>query len=141
MRRPNALRPLRPPRNPLRSGLRVTPRTCVQLPASRTSLRARSAADLVHAVLRRLSPRDWEIVHLLHQHRVLTTQHVCDALFPSRRTAEMRLLDLYQLRVVDRFRPFTRSGSGAVPLDPGRGRCPPHRLGARRRLEAARLAP
>jgi protein involved in plasmid replication-relaxation len=62
-------------------------------------------------VLRRLSPRDWQIIRYLHAHRVLTTQHIADALFPSTRTTEMRLLDLYRLRVVDRFRPFTRTGS------------------------------
>ena len=90
----------------------MRPRTSVHVSApSRSSLRARSAADLVHTVLRRLSPRDWQIIRYLHAHRVLTTQHITDALFPSTRAAEMRLLNLYQLRVVDRFRPFAHSGS------------------------------
>jgi Replication-relaxation len=66
---------------------------------------------LVHAVLRRLTSRDWQIIRLLHNHRVLTTHHICDAFFPSPRAAEMRLLDLYYQRVVDHFRPLAPSGS------------------------------
>lgn len=65
----------------------------------------------MHSVLRRLTPRDWQLIHLVHDHRVLTTHHICDALFPSPRAAEMRLLDLYRQRVVDHFRPLAPSGS------------------------------
>ncbi len=90
----------------------MTPRTSIHLQgSSRQLVRPRGAAELIHLVLGRLSPRDWQLIRLLHEHRVLTTHHICDALFPSKRRAEMRLLDLYQLRVVDRFRPFARTGS------------------------------
>jgi hypothetical protein len=87
----------------------MTPRTSIH--SSRQLVRPRGTAELIHLVLGRLTPRDWQLIRLLHEHRVLTTQHVCDALFPSKRRAEMRLLDLYRLRVVDRFRPFSRTGS------------------------------
>jgi len=52
-----------------------------------------------------LTERDRQIVRLLAEHRVLTTRQVCDAAFDSLRRAEVRLLRLYRLRVVDRFRP------------------------------------
>ena len=90
----------------------MTPRTSIHIQgSSRQLVHPRGAAELIHLALGRLTPRDWQLIRLLHEHRVLTTQHVCDALFPSKRRAEMRLLDLYRLRVLDRFRPFSRTGS------------------------------
>jgi len=68
-------------------------------------------AGLMHQVLGRLSDRDRLIVRLLYRHRVLTTQQVCAAAFPSVRRAEMRMRDLHEIRVVDRFRPLVATGS------------------------------
>jgi hypothetical protein len=65
----------------------------------------------MHQVLGRLSERDRLIVRLLYRHRVLTTQQVSAAAFPSARRAEMRMRDLHEMRVVDRFRPLVATGS------------------------------
>jgi len=65
----------------------------------------------MHQVLGRLSERDRLIVRLLYRHRVLTTQQVRAAAFPSVRRAEMRMRDLHEMRVVDRFRPLLATGS------------------------------
>jgi hypothetical protein len=67
-----------------------------------------------HHLLRvasRLTDRDHELIRLLYQHRVLTSSQVCDIAFSSVRRAEARLHALYQLRVVDRFRPQQWPGS------------------------------
>jgi hypothetical protein len=58
-----------------------------------------------------LTPRDRRIIHLLYEHRVLTSLQVCDVAFWSVRRAEARLHTLYELRVVDRFRPHQWPGS------------------------------
>ena len=65
----------------------------------------------MHQVLGRLSERDRLIVRLLYRHRVLTTQQVSAVAFPSVRRAEMRMRDLHEMRVVDRFRPLVATGS------------------------------
>ncbi len=54
----------------------------------------------------RLTDRDRLLIRLLFEHRVLTTAQVCDIAFDSLRKAQLRLNVLYELRVVDRFRPF-----------------------------------
>lgn len=58
-----------------------------------------------------LTPRDRQIIRLLYEHRVLTSRQVCDVAFSSVRRAEARLHTIYELRVVDRFRPHQWSGS------------------------------
>lgn len=58
-----------------------------------------------------LTERDRLVIRLLYQHRVLTSLQVCDVAFSSVRRAEARLHALYELRVVDRFRPHQWPGS------------------------------
>src|SRR5438105_7057155 len=58
-----------------------------------------------------LTERDRVLVRLLFEHRVLTSLQVCDVAFSSVRRAEARLHALYELRVVDRFRPHQWPGS------------------------------
>jgi hypothetical protein len=58
-----------------------------------------------------LTLRDRRIIRLLYEHRLLTSLQVCDIAFSSVRRAEARLPTLYQLRVVDRFRPHQWPGS------------------------------
>ncbi|HVA61357.1 MAG TPA: replication-relaxation family protein [Mycobacteriales bacterium] len=77
---------------------------------------ARSKVDdaALLALAGRLTDRDRLLVELLAQHRVFTTDQVSDLAFGSVRRAEARLAQLYQLRVVDRFRP--RRYAGSAPL-------------------------
>jgi hypothetical protein len=59
----------------------------------------------------RVTVRDRYLCSLLLDHQVLTTGQLRQVCFPSERTAQLRLVQLHQLRVVDRFRPLTTTGS------------------------------
>jgi hypothetical protein len=82
-------------------------------PAGRrpTAVRPRADHDLVSAVARRLTPRDRLLCQVLFDHKVLTTEQVTDLCFENPTTARHRLSALYELRVLDRFRPFRPVGS------------------------------
>jgi hypothetical protein len=54
----------------------------------------------------RLTERDRSILRLLRSHRVFTTEQLTHLFFDSVNTAQHRLSVLYQLRLVDRFRPL-----------------------------------
>ena len=73
----------------------------------------RPRADQTHvaSVARRLTPRDRLLCRTLFDHKVLTTEQVTDLCFEKLTTARHRLTALYQLRVLDRFRPFRSVGS------------------------------
>jgi protein involved in plasmid replication-relaxation len=78
----------------------------------KTATRPRVTDDLVMDAASRLTDRDHDILRMVHQHRVLTTEHICDLFFDNETTARHRLTKLYQLRLVDRFQPMTpRHGS------------------------------
>ncbi|MET8759864.1 replication-relaxation family protein [Lentzea sp. NPDC004782] len=51
---------------------------------------------------------------MLAEHKVLTTQQIVELCYPSTRSANHRLLDLYKWRVVDRFQPFVTSGTAPM---------------------------
>ena len=87
--------------------------TALVRPAGRRPLpvRPRADHDLVASVARRLTPRDRLLCQVLFDHKVLTTEQVADLCFDSLTTARHRLTALYQLRVLDRFRPFRPVGS------------------------------
>jgi hypothetical protein len=82
-------------------------------PAGRrpTAVRPRADHDLVSSVSRRLTPRDRLLCQVLFDHKVLTTEQVTDLCFANLTTARHRLTELYELRVLDRFRPFRPVGS------------------------------
>lgn len=85
-------------------GGRIGPRTTLWMlkhPQSETALHAASF----------LTSRDRKICLDLYEHKVLTTNHLRDLYFDSRRVAERRLLKLYQHGVVQRFRPALERGS------------------------------
>ena len=63
----------------------------------------------------RLTERDRVLIRLVYEHRVLTTAQVCDIGFDSLRKAQLRMNVLYELRVVDRFRPFRGPNLPAQP--------------------------
>jgi len=63
-----------------------------------------------------LTARDWTILGLLDEHRVLTAPQLCDLAFNDPTTARHRLAALYRLKVVNRFRPPPEElGGGSRP--------------------------
>jgi hypothetical protein len=73
--------------------------------------RLRADGDIVTTVARRLTPRDRKLCHVLFDHRVLTTGQITELCFGSPITAQHRLVTLYRLRVLDRFRHYRHVGS------------------------------
>ena len=73
--------------------------------------RAANTTDHQAALAGRLTARDRWILHMLHEHRVLTTHHLTALAFPSPRAARLRLRELYLWSVLDRFQPHTPTGS------------------------------
>lgn len=72
----------------------------------------RRFASLESELLRiahRLTERDRRIVHSVHRLRVLTCEHLTDLFFDSSEVARHRLLALYRLRLLERFRPRPRA--------------------------------
>jgi hypothetical protein len=63
----------------------------------------------------RLTERDRQIVLDCYEHHVLTTGQIERLHFTGARTARERLSVLYELRVLDRFRPPWRRGEGSTP--------------------------
>jgi hypothetical protein len=62
----------------------------------------------------RLTERDRWLCEMLFQHKVLTTNNVCDLAFDNLTTTRHRLTELHALRLVDRFRPWRVAGSAAL---------------------------
>ncbi|WP_419995014.1 replication-relaxation family protein [Streptomyces boninensis] len=79
-------------------------------PTERTVLSAVSLARLAA----RLTPRDRWLAHMLYEHRVLTSHQIAQLAFVSHRAANLRLLELYKSRVVERFQPFVTSGTAPM---------------------------
>ncbi len=78
------------------------------------SLRSRSSfrsASLITSYSHRLTRRDFEILIELYEHRVLTTPQVFELHFETHTRASKRMLQLYRLGLVERFRPHTPTGS------------------------------
>jgi len=75
--------------------------------SSRRGRRPGRVSDrLVLDVASSLTDRDRQILRLLRWHRVLTTSQVHAMFFGDRNTAQHRMARLYELRLVERFRPF-----------------------------------
>jgi hypothetical protein len=60
---------------------------------------------MIFDVASSLTDRDRQILRLIRWHRVLTTNQVHLMFFTDRNTAQHRMARLYQLRLVERFRP------------------------------------
>jgi hypothetical protein len=69
------------------------------------SARLRVRSDDVFRVANRLTQRDRDILRLLSDHRVFTTEQLTDVFFSNPTTARHRLTELHRLRLVDRFKP------------------------------------
>jgi len=67
---------------------------------------------LIFDVASSLTERDREILRLLRWHRVLTTGQVSAMFFSDRNTAQHRMARLYELRLVERFRPLCHGRDG-----------------------------
>jgi Replication-relaxation len=77
--------------------------------------RRESVADQLARLAGRLTDRDRAILHLIGEHRVLTTGQLAAVFFASQDRAEHRLRQLTQASVLARFRPHTRHGEGSAP--------------------------
>jgi hypothetical protein len=80
----------------------------------RASGRLARSPGLLAALAARLTTRDRWLLRMLHEHRVLTTTQITQLAFGTTRAATARLLTLYQLRAIDRFRPLTATGSAPL---------------------------
>ena len=69
-------------------------------------------AEHAFELARHLTERDREVALCLYEQQVLTTDQLALLFFSSKRRAQDRLLFLYRQRVVDRFYPASRFGSG-----------------------------
>ena len=76
---------------------------------------ARVGAAAIAALATRLTERDRQVALACYEHRVLTTEQLRRLHFGSSRRARWRLECLYQLRVLDRFRPPRERGQGSSP--------------------------
>lgn len=61
-----------------------------------------------------LTPRDRWLARVVGEHRVFTSTQLAQLAFASARTANQRLLQLYQWRVLDRFQPLLAIGSAPI---------------------------
>jgi len=88
-----------------------------RLPKGSSALRSparRSVGELRLSLARRLTDRDREIVRALGRYRVLTTDQLAEMFFDTRRRAQVRLVRLHEIGVLDRFEPH-RSSWGRRP--------------------------
>lgn len=70
-------------------------------------------AEQVAALAWRLTARDRWIIRMIHEHRVLTTDQLTAMAFPSERSGQIRLRELFLASVLDRFQPYTPAGAVA----------------------------
>jgi hypothetical protein len=76
--------------------------------------RPRVTPELIAVLATRLRPRDTWLLELLHEHRVLTTHQIHQLAFSSISAATHRMLTLWRLRAVERFRPAVAAGSAPL---------------------------
>lgn len=76
---------------------------------------SRLTASAVIKLASHLTERDRRIALDCYEHNVLTTDQIQRLHFTSTRIAQVRLQRLYQLRVLERFRPGPRAGEGSHP--------------------------
>jgi hypothetical protein len=81
---------------------------------SAVPVRPRVSPELIATLATRLTPRDRWLLEILHEHRVLTTHQIQQLAFPSVSTTTHRLLALWRLRALERFRPAMATGSAPL---------------------------
>ena len=77
----------------------------------RDTPRLRNSAEHLAWLARHLTPRDRWLIRMLYEHKVFTTHQIVDLAFPTRRAANLRLLNLHQWGVMHRFQPHRDRGS------------------------------
>jgi Replication-relaxation len=87
----------------------MTARTHVPLRSRSSS--SRSTASSITSYAHRLTKRDYQILIELHEHRVLTTPQIFELHFDTLTRTSKRMLQLYRLGLVERFRPHVPTGS------------------------------
>jgi hypothetical protein len=80
----------------------------------RATPRAATTAEHHARLAARLQPRDRWLARMLFEHKVLTSHQIAQLAWPSLRAANLRLLQLYRWRVLDRFQPFVTVGSAPM---------------------------
>ncbi|MFD4559070.1 replication-relaxation family protein [Streptomyces sp. NPDC058469] len=80
----------------------------------RLSLRHATTSGHLARLAASLTDRDRWLARMLYEHRVLTTHQITEMAWPSVRAANMRLLRLYQWRVIDRFQPYLTYGTAPM---------------------------
>lgn len=80
----------------------------------RPTPRAASTGEHHAKLASRLTLRDRWLARMLFEHKVLTTQQIVELCYPSVRSANHRLLELYKWRVLDRFQPFVTFGTAPM---------------------------
>ena len=79
-------------------------------------LRPRKVSETqIAAAAGRLTQRDRQIALDCYEHQVLTTEQLHRLHFTSNRATLYRLDALYEMRVLDRFRPYWQRGEGSTP--------------------------
>lgn len=66
--------------------------------------------DSMQHAIRTLTDRDRAILEALHEHRVLTTENLCDLFFDNINSARHRLSLLYRRELLCRFQPYVPGG-------------------------------
>lgn len=92
------------------------------------------------ALVERLTPRDRAIVRAVARHRVLTTDQLVDAFFPSHKRAWKRIAVLHRRELLFGFRPFHDGWGGAAPYHYVLGRTGAWLLAAERGADPVRAA-
>ncbi|MEO3827362.1 replication-relaxation family protein [Actinomadura sp. B10D3] len=83
----------------------------VQRHRTQRTSRPRANPELLAELAYRLTQRDREVIELVWEHRVLTTHQLTAICFGNYSKARHRLLALYRLTALERFQPWTPSGS------------------------------
>ena len=89
-------------------------RTYIGAGATPNPTRPRVSPELIATLASRLTPRDRWLLEILYEHRVLTTAQLHQLAFPSISTTTHRLLALWRLRAIERFRPAVTTGSAPL---------------------------
>ncbi|MFI0937423.1 replication-relaxation family protein [Streptomyces sp. NPDC021020] len=80
----------------------------------RPTPRAAATGEYIARLASRLTARDRWVARMLHEHKILTSAQLSAMAWPSPRSANMRLRELFIWRVVDRFQPYAPSGSAPM---------------------------
>lgn len=102
--------------------------------------RSRAVDDARAAIVSRLTDRDRSVAGAIARHRVLTTDQLVEAFFPSHKRAWKRLALLHRRELLARFRPYHDGWGGAEPFHYVLGRTGAWLIAAERGEDPVRAA-